>query len=1149
MRLSSPIEEIKDHYEVVVIGSGYGGSIAASRMARAGQQVCILERGKELQPGEYPDTLAKATKEFQVDLPEKHIGSETGLFNFHVNKDVNALVGCGLGGTSLINANVSLEAELNVLESPEWPEAFRADINTKVKVGYQRAREMLKPSPYPESYPHVPKLKALETSASVLSGNFYRPPINVNFEKFENGVNHVGVEQEPCNGCGDCVSGCNYKAKNTVLMNYLPDAKNFGAEIFTETSVKWIERENNRWLIHYEILGLGREKFDAPDLIVSADIVFVSAGTLGSTEILLRSAQKGLSMSNELGNHFSNNGDVLAFGYNCDEEINGIGFGDRSPQGREQVGPCITGIIDRRLTSENPDQALVIEEGSIPGAIGSLLPIALTDVAATVGVNTVGGIKNVLQQQWRQLVSLFRGPYKGAVRNTQTYLVMSYDSDKGKMLLDPKSDRLRIDWPGAGSQPILQFISNLLQAATVPLKGNYLRNPIWTKLFGHDLITVHPLGGCIMGEDAAKGVVNHKGQVFAGTEGTEVHEGLYVSDGSVVPRVLEVNPLLTISAITERSCAILAEEKGWTINYDLPSSPSKVTSPTKIGIEFTETMKGYFSNQVKTQDGYQQGYDQGRQNNSPFEFTLSVISENLDEMLKNPQHQAAMIGTVIAPALSPDPLTVNQGVFNLFTIDPNIVGARQMRYSMIMDAESGQQYYMYGYKEIKDDSVLDIWRDTTTLYITVHEGKDSNSPVLGKGILKIAPEDFAKQLTTMEVKNAPNKEVELKSLAKFGEFFAGALFQVYGGIFAKSTVFNPDAPPRKKRKLRVSAPEIYPFTTKDGVDLRLTRYRPEKIDEKKLPVMLCHGLGVSSLIFSMDTIETNMLEYLYAEGYDVWLLDFRSSIALPKDAVLESSGDVIAENDFPAAIDVVRQATGKNQIDAVVHCYGSTTFFMSMLKGLQGVRSIFCSQIATHMKVPFMTGLKAGLHLPRVLDDLGFKSLTADVTPDEGWWAKVFDKALKFYPVDAGPDDTNPVSRRISFLYGQLYEIEQLNTATYDALHEMFGVAAIAAFEHLTKTIRKGHLVTFQDENTYLTDANWKNLGIPITIIHGAKNQCWLPESTEITYKLLQQYNPGTRYVRHVIPAYGHIDCIFGKNASRDVYPYLLQHLKSLENG
>src|SRR5579864_8384922 len=107
-RLSSPIENIKSHYTVVVVGSGYGGAIAASRMARAGQQVCMLERGKEFQPGEYPDTEIKALEEIQADLLDVHVGPRTGLYEFNVNEEINVFKGCGLGGTSLVNANVSL---------------------------------------------------------------------------------------------------------------------------------------------------------------------------------------------------------------------------------------------------------------------------------------------------------------------------------------------------------------------------------------------------------------------------------------------------------------------------------------------------------------------------------------------------------------------------------------------------------------------------------------------------------------------------------------------------------------------------------------------------------------------------------------------------------------------------------------------------------------------------------------------------------------------------------------------------------------------------------------------------------------------------------------------------------------------------------
>ena len=115
-RLSSPVEGIRDHYTVVVVGSGYGGAIAASRLARAGQEVCVLERGKEFQPGEYPNTDAAALGEMQADLPDTHIGSRTGLYDLRVNQDINVFVGCGLGGTSLVNANVSLRAEPRVFD-------------------------------------------------------------------------------------------------------------------------------------------------------------------------------------------------------------------------------------------------------------------------------------------------------------------------------------------------------------------------------------------------------------------------------------------------------------------------------------------------------------------------------------------------------------------------------------------------------------------------------------------------------------------------------------------------------------------------------------------------------------------------------------------------------------------------------------------------------------------------------------------------------------------------------------------------------------------------------------------------------------------------------------------------------------------------
>jgi cholesterol oxidase len=1132
-RLSSSIDNIKDHYSVVVIGSGYGGGIAASRLARAGRQVCVLERGKEFRPGEYPDKGSEAQRELQVDLPEEHVGSHTGLYDIRVNDNINVFLGCGLGGTSLVNANVSLKAEPRVFEDSRWPKGLRDDLKTLLKEGYQRAEEMLKPTPYPETYPPLHKLEALKKSAEFMKEKFYRPPINVTFEDLPNNINHVGVEQHKCTCCGDCVSGCNLGAKNTVLMNYLPDAKNHGADIFTQVSVRYLERKDERWVVHYQLLDSGREQFNAPTLFVTADIVILSAGTLGSTEILLRSQAQGLQLSGRLGQNFTGNGDVLAFAYNTEQEINSVGLGDRSPVGRE-VGPCITGIIDIR---EQPDvdDGMVIEEGVAPSTLAGFLPGAFAEAAKLVGKNTEKGLAALVREEKRELESLTLGSYRGAVHNSQTYLVMTHDDGSGRLYLD--KDRLRIDWPEVGNEKIFQRVQDRLMQSTVPLGGSYVRNPLWSKVFKDNLTTVHPLGGCVMAEDAEHGVVNHKGQVFSGARGTDIYDGLYVSDGSVIPVSLGVNPLLTISAVAERCCYLLAKDRDWQIDYTFaPAAPPR-PEPVTIGVQFTETMRGFFSAKVK--DDYERAASQGDMDGTSFEFTLTITSDNLEEMLLNSAHSARMVGTVKAPSLSAEPLDVTDGEFNLFVENPDQVETRNMRYRMKMTAEEGRSYYFEGFKVIRDDSVFNIWRDTTTLFITIHEGASPDSPVLGKGILKISPADFATQLTTMKITGAPGVGERLKAASKFGMFFAGTLFDTYGGITKGPTLLNPDAVPRKKRDLRVNAPETHYFKTKDDIDLRLTRYR----GGAKGPVILSHGLGVSSLIFSIDTIETNLLEYLFAHGFDVWLLDYRASIDLPASQTL-SSADDIALNDYPAAVDKVRKETGASTVQMVVHCFGSTTFFMAMLAGLEGVRSAVCSQIATHIVAPAATRLKSGLHMPSALAALGVKSLTAYADNNENWFSRLYDEALKLYPEQAEEHCHDAVCHRISFMYALLYKHQQLNEATHRALHEMFGIGNMKAFEHMATMVRKGQVVSFNGDDDYVPHLD--RLAIPITFIHGAENACFLPESTRKTFELLRKTNGAHLYSRSVIPGYGHIDCIFGKNAAADVYPFMLHHLEGI---
>jgi cholesterol oxidase len=1129
-RLSSPIQEIRDHYTAVVVGSGYGGGVAASRLARAGQQVCVLERGKEFQPGEYPDGDLETLAETQTNLPAAHVGSRTGLYDYHLNPDLTVLVGCGLGGTSLINANVALRPDERIFDDGRWPQAFRDDVNQLLAVSYSRAEAMLKPVTYPRDFPELPKLRALQKSAVAMRARYYRLPINVTFE---DGLNHVGVPQFACKLCGDCVSGCNHGAKNTTLMNYLPDARNHGAEIFTQVSVRRIERRGNRWLIHYQALGTGQERFDAPTATVSADILILAAGTLGTNEILLRSKAAGLPLSDKIGHAFSGNGDVGGIAYNADQVVNAVGIGARPPGSVPPVGPTITGVIDLRDHS-NPNQGIIIEEGSLSGSLAVLLPRLLANAARLGGIDTDAGIADAIAEKKRELESLALGAYHGAVNHTQVFLVMTHDDSNGRLALE--NDRIRIRWPGYGKQPFVRRVNDLLLMATRAIGGTFIENPIWGRLPTQTMVTAHPLGGCIMAEHAADGVVNHKGQVFAGAGGTAVYEDLYVCDGSVMPRSLGANPLLTITAVAERCCHLLIKERGWDLSYQFDRLPERPVSRRPLGIQFSETMGGYFSTNVK--DDFALGFRQGQEEKSPFRFILTILAEDLEQMMADPNYSASLTGTVTAPALSPEPLTVTRGEFNLFTYDPGRVGARLMKYRMKMSATDGRSYYFYGYKVAYDDPGLDLWRDTTTLYITVYDGDNMDCPILGRGILRIYANDFRRQIATVQIKNAESRRERLGATARFGRFFAGELFDIYGGVFSRPGLFDPDAPPRKKRELRVEAPEVHYFRTADGAKLRLTRYR----GGDKGPVMLVHGLGVSSLAFAIDTIDTNLLEYLFAHGYDVWLLDYRSSIELPL-ATTQYTADDVARYDYPAAVAKIQAESGAATIQVVGHCYGAITFHMAMLAGLQGVRSAVSSQVGAHIKVIPANRVKSGLYLDALLKKIGVESLTmyTDINADR--LNRLYNNAVRLNPVIRRDQRcSSPVCHRVTFLYAPLYEHSRLNTATHDALHELFGVASISNFRHLGVLTRRGQLVTAGGENSYMDQV--KRLAIPITYIHGAENKTWLPKSTELTYNWLRRHNGHELYRRHEIPSYGHIDCIFGKDAVTDVYPLILDHLE-----
>lgn len=1136
-RLSKSVADLKLRYDVVVVGSGYGGGVAASRMARAGKRVAVLERGQEFAIGDFPDRMIEAHEQFQVSRDGARVsGSPSGLYDLRLGKDIHVFVGCGLGGGSLVNANVSLPPDPRVWDDPVWPPEIAQD-QTRQE-GFARATEVLRPVPY--EGPSLDKLKALGVSGNALHRDVVRPPINVTLEKQ---VNYAGVEQPACTLCGDCCSGCNVGAKNTVQVTYLADAFHHGAEIFTEMRVTHVAQERGRWRVFFEPLGHDREKFSAADQSITADVVVLAAGTLGSTEILLRSRQAGLAVSDQVGERFTGNGDVLAFAYNNDVPVNGIGVGAPPVAETGPVGPCISGLIDLRNTDRLED-GMVIEEGSIPSALAPILPALLTIGGDKLGEDTDRGIIDFLAERARRRQSLLFGAYQGAVNRTQTYLVMSHDDGKGRITLD--NGRLKLAWPKVAQQSIFEKVEQNLRKATLATGGNYIRNPLTETMLGNNLITVHPLGGCVMGRDRTSGAVNHKCQVFDGNPeapADAVLQGLYVCDGSVIPRPLGVNPLLTITALAERAMIHLAKDRGWEFSdaqrYDAPlliAAPEGRETTRPAGIEFTERMAGFMSGAITLP--HETAARRGKEEGHNCSFTLTVIVDDVDRFIADPLHAGRIVGTVECPALSPEPMEIFDGKFNLMRVDEHTVETKRFDYRFSLAARDGSEYQFSGYKVVRSDATLDLWRDTTRLNIDISRGAQGQLGHVARGLLEIAPSDFYVQMQTLRGTGGSSNADRMRAVGKFGTFFSRELFDTYGGVLARSgryDVLNP----RKKRTLRVPEPEVHLVRTGDGKVLKLTRYR----GGAKGPVILAHGLGVSSLIFSIDTIDTNLLEYLVAEGYDCWLFDFRASVDLPYAHELWN-GDNVATQDYPAAVAKVRAVTRSSTVQVIAHCFGATTFTMSLLAGLEGVRSAVISQISTDYVVPwYPQRLLAYLRAPQLFEAMGIDVVNARATTADPLRERMLDKLLRLIvPVPWSERTSDATSNRITALYGRLYNLAQLNQATVSSgLAEMFGEANIEAFQHLAVLARHGHLLDADGRDIYLPHLD--RMALPILFLHGADNVCFKPESTARTVERLAQVNGRQLYERHVIPGYGHIDCIFGKNAAADIFPLISAHL------
>lgn len=559
IRLGKSSQDLGKHYDVVVVGSGYGGGVSASRLARAGKKVAVLERGREFLTGEFPSRFPELRSELRLSGKSMSSGSPTALFDLRIGDDIHVLIGCGLGGGSLINAGVCLRPDPRVFADEIWPGQIRQD--GLLDEGFRRAEEWVRPATHPRAA-DMTKYQAIAAAADATGCTMRDTTVAVSFEET---VNPAGIRQPACTSCGDCCSGCNVGAKNTVALSYLPDAVRHGAEIFTEISVRRIlKRAAGRWHVEASKTGAKQndKNTDSGRIVIEADIVILAAGTLGSTEILLRSAEAGLPVSDRLGKRFSANGDIIAFGYGGGQTVNAIGIGHPAKIEGFEVGSAVTGQLEYR-DAENLELEYAVQDGALPSPIAPALPVMFLPNGRLLGA----------------VQSLISGVYKGPFSRLQTFFAVSHDSASGEFKLD--GDRLALAWPGAKDELVYARLGEALSTISGHVGGSYVQNPLAGTVMGKQPATAHPLGGCGMGSDRLSGVVDHGGRVFdasATANTTAVHDGLYVIDGSIIPRSLGVNPLLTITALAERAMLNMRADHG--LSFD--AGPVATQTPLDV---------------------------------------------------------------------------------------------------------------------------------------------------------------------------------------------------------------------------------------------------------------------------------------------------------------------------------------------------------------------------------------------------------------------------------------------------------------------------------------------------------------------------------------------------------------------------------------
>jgi cholesterol oxidase len=551
-------------FDAIVIGSGFGGSVVAHRLAAAGRSVLVLERGQPFPPGSFPRTPNELRQGFWDPSDGRF-----GLLDLWSFDHLDAAVASGLGGGSLIYANVMLRKpeETFVREDLRdggyeyWP-VTRADLEPH----YDAVERMQAPQRFPlgrgEPYQSTHKTLAMLEAGNRMKLPVSTPPLAVLFAAdederpapgvpFSDGHDNLhGARRSTCRLCGECDFGCNYGAKNTLDFTYLSSALAAGAVIRSCCEARTLTRlESGGFRVgyrqHLSVRGRHPERLvDASDesfRTVTAREVILSAGGVATPFLLLMNRAGLPGLSPALGTRVSGNGDNLGWIRNC--RLPGSG-----PNGWRYLDPSRGTVITASIDVSDEDSAagrgFVIQDAGAPPFTEWLWQ--MTELPGDVARTLPKSIRGLLEQVRSgrdtkasdRAARLLGDAHASAAM--MPVLGMGRDIPNGRYRL--AGNRLELDWRGELSDRYYDAMRARLKELALALGGEFMPDPLDRS---HRSITVHIVGGCPMALDPADGVVDPWGRVHG-------QPGLWIADGSVMPGPVGVNPSFTIAAMADR---------------------------------------------------------------------------------------------------------------------------------------------------------------------------------------------------------------------------------------------------------------------------------------------------------------------------------------------------------------------------------------------------------------------------------------------------------------------------------------------------------------------------------------------------------------------------------------------------------------------